>query len=153
MKLMDFINDNYIHIQLSPKNKVELIEQMVDHLLKLHPEISKKNLLENLLQRENENSTGIGNQIAIPHTIDKNIKKTVCLIGQIPAGVEFDSMDNKKVLLAFMLVSPPGLMSEHIRLLSRIARLCKEPHMVESLSKSSKEEIIKLISQEDSKQD
>lgn len=153
MKLIDFINKEYIYHQLAPKNKNDLIELMAGQLCLLHPEISKKTLVENLLRREEENSTGIGNQIAIPHTIDKNIKKTVCLLGQIPGGVEFESMDNKKVLIAFMLVSPPGLMSEHIRLLSRIARVIKDPKIVEMLSVASKEEILKIITNEDSKQD
>ena len=153
MKLVDFIKPDFICGQLTPKNKKELIELMVNHLCVLQPDIVKKILTENLLNREEENSTGIGNQIAIPHTIDKNIKKTVCLVGQIPNGVEFESMDNKKVLIAFLLVSPPGLMSEHIRLLSRIARVMKDPNKVEFLSKLNKDEFLKLIIAEDDKQD
>lgn len=153
MKLVEFINHDYIYPQLTPKNKNELIELMATKLCQLHPEVSSKVLVSNLLQREEESSTGIGNQIAIPHAIDKNIKKTVCLVGQIPAGVEFDSMDNKKVLIAFMLVSPAGLMSEHIRLLSRIARVVGDQNMVIKLSKASSEEIFQLIFKEDAKVD
>lgn len=151
MKITDFTKIEFVCENLIATNKNELLELMVSQLCKFQPEVNKEKLLENLLIREKENSTGIGNQIAIPHTTDKNIKKTVCLIGQIPEGIEFDSLDNKKVLLAFLLVSPTGLMSEHIRLLSRVAKIVKDPKLVETLSKASKDELLKLIIAEDEK--
>lgn len=151
MKINEFTKAEFVCENLKPTSKIELLESMVNQLCKFHPEINKEKLIENLLIREKENSTGIGNQIAIPHTTDKNIKKTVCLIGQIPMGLEFDSLDNKKVLLAFLLVSPPGLMNEHIRLLSRVAKIVKDPKLVETLSKASKDDLLKLIIAEDEK--
>ena len=153
MRLTDFVNKDLICHQLMPKSKNDLLGLMVNHLCHLQPEIPKKALLENLIIREEENSTGIGNQIAIPHTTDKSITKTVCLIAQIPEGLDFESMDNQKILIAFLLVSPPGLMSEHIRLLSRIARVIKDHSVVVALSKASVEEALKLLAEEDSKHD
>ena len=75
MKITDFTKAEFICENLKSSNKNELLEFMVNQLCKFQPEVNKEKLFENLLIREKENSTGIGNQIAIPHTTDKNIKK------------------------------------------------------------------------------
>ncbi|PCJ62228.1 MAG: hypothetical protein COA79_03985 [Planctomycetota bacterium] len=150
MKLADFIDEGLICCNIKPESKSILLENLSKRICQKYSEINETSLLENLLKREEENSTGIGNSIAIPHCIEEKINKTICLIAQIPDGVDFDAMDDKKVKIVFLLISPPLRMSEHIRLLARITRIIKDRNVVTSLIDSkTNQEILNILLQED----
>lgn len=152
MKLADYIDVELICHNINPENKTDLLENLSKLICDKHTNIDPKSLLENLLKREEENSTGIGSFIAIPHCIEEKISKTICLIAQIPDGVDFDAMDDLKVKLVFLLISPPLKMSEHIRLLARITRIIKDPNIVTALStSSSKDSMLEILLQEDAR--
>jgi mannitol/fructose-specific phosphotransferase system IIA component (Ntr-type) len=53
-------------------------------------------------------------------------------MAQIPGGVEFDSLDEAPVHFVFLLLSPPG--SGHLKVLARIARLCRQEGFVGDIS-------------------
>jgi nitrogen PTS system EIIA component len=91
-------------------------------LLKNIPEVSKTNLYESLVERENLMSTGIGKGIAFPHPRtpladigDEKILATFFLRN----AVEFHAIDGKPVKVLFMLLFPTT--REHLNLLSRLA--------------------------------
>ena len=75
---------------------------------------------------------------------------TVIALALSREGIDFLSLDEKPVHTIFLLLSPPAASSTHIKLLARIARLMRQPDVLEQLlNASSADEVIQKIRQFD----
>lgn len=152
MRIMDFLSRDAISVELKAKTKKEVIEELVDLLIKAKKleEINKNKVLKALLDREELGSTGIGQGIAIPHAKSDGVKEVVASFGKSNEGVEFDALDNKPVYLLFLLLAPMESSNLHIKALAKISRLLKHKYFRSSLRKATNvEEIIKIISEDE----
>ena len=87
-------------------------------------------LVKGVLERERQTSTLCG-PIAIPHTRDKELERFVAAIGINPEGVINES-PVPRVIVTF--VSPDAQRSEHLALLSSIARLSRDQEVVNGIA-------------------
>ena len=152
MKIMDFLNEKAVCANLTASTKEEVIEELIDLLLKAQVIKDKKKLIKILLDREALGSTGIGQGVAIPHGKSESIKELVAAFGISEKGVDFDSLDGEKVYIFFLLVAPEDSAGPHLKALARISRLLKDRYFRDTL-KAAKDEktLLKIIKQEDSK--
>ena len=67
MKITDLISTAPIDLNVKAKNKEELIEKAVKLMTKNGNIKDEQKYLELVTQREKQSSTGIGEEIAIPH--------------------------------------------------------------------------------------
>ena len=86
-----------------------------------------------LTAREDIGSTGFGNQIAIPHCALDGIDDFVVGLLQVPAGVDFDAMDGKKVKLLAFIISPESKRTQHIQYLAAVSRIFKSTNQINTL--------------------
>lgn len=79
-----------------------------------------------LLDRENLQSTGIGDGVAIPHasTDDVTVQAAALLI--CPTGIDFSAIDGAPVNIVFGVVGPRRATGEHLKTLARISRLLRD---------------------------
>ena len=64
--------------------------------------------------------------------------------------MDFESIDNAPVHIAFLLLSPPGQVGKHLRILARIARLASQKDMLSRiLTATSEADIYAIIEKED----
>lgn len=84
--------------------------------------ISEKAISLALTERESQGSTGFGDEIAIPHAGVAGLEEFLIFIAHAPKGVEFESLDKKKVRLFFVILGPENRPSEHIQILAAISR-------------------------------
>lgn len=84
-------------------------------------------VVEKLLsEREQLQSTGIGDGVAIPHTsIDKAERQAGALL-LCPRGVDFEAIDGSEVNIIFGVVGPKRATGEHLKTLARISRLLRD---------------------------
>ena len=68
-----------------------------------------------LLERESLQSTGIGEGVAIPHGALALLETQVAALLVVPAGVEFQAIDDMKVTILFAVVSPKRATGEHLK--------------------------------------
>ena len=123
MRLRDYISRELTFVMHGPMLKVDCLRELVAHVKQQHDEIDERALLARLIAREEEVTTGIGHGVAIPHAALEGLMHTLCVVAQIPEGIDFLAIDASPVHVIFMLLSPPGATGVHIRLLARIARL------------------------------
>ena len=92
---------------LAGQSKSAALKEMADALLAAgdvrHPEV----ILDALASREKLGSTGIGKEVAIPHSRTVSIPQIKVLIARAPKGIPWDSADGKPVKLIFVVVAPP----------------------------------------------
>jgi PTS system nitrogen regulatory IIA component len=150
MKLLDILPKKSIIPDLKGKTKKQVLEELIDALLREKPELDRERLMAVLLERERLGSTGIGDGIAIPHGKLKDLNQLILAFGKSSAGVDFESMDGKPVHLFFLLVAPENCTGIHLRALARIARLLKNAPVRKRLANvSTQDEIYAVIQQED----
>lgn len=81
---------------------------------------------ERLEAREQLQSTGIGEGVAIPHaSVDQASAQAAALL-ICPAGVPFEAVDGADVTLIVGVVSPKNAPGEHLRILARLSRLLRD---------------------------
>ena len=93
MKIMDFLSDDAITVDLKSINKTDAIKELVDLLINAG-ELDKKDktkVVELLIAREALGSTAIGHNVGIPHAKTDCIKDLVGAFGLSKKGVDFDS--------------------------------------------------------------
>jgi len=79
-----------------------------------------------LADREELQSTGIGDGVAIPHGSLEVLDGQTAAMLLCPAGVEFDSIDGRPARIVIGVVGPKRATGEHLRMLARISRLLRD---------------------------
>jgi len=85
------------------------------------------------LQRERLGSTGVGNGIAIPHGKIASVRSIVGVFARLESPVDFEALDDQPVDLVFLLLAPEGAGADHLKALSRIARVLRDQDLVAKL--------------------
>jgi nitrogen PTS system EIIA component len=150
MRIMDFLSEKNIAVDLKAKNKRDVIEELVDLLVGTGQVSDKKKMVQILLEREELGSTGIGQGIAIPHGKCDTVKELTAAFGLSRAGVAFEALDGEPVFIFFLLVAPEGTAGAHLKALARISGLLKDKYIRKKLTASqTPSEIVKIIQEEE----
>lgn len=110
-----------IFYRIGGTDKASVLRAMVEHL-RVPEEVNREFLLQVLLARENLQSTGIGEGVAIPHVrnpIVLHVPRPMITLCFLKQPVDFDALDGKPVHALFSLISPT--VRAHLRLLSRLS--------------------------------
>ena len=152
MKLSEILTKKNIIKDLKSFDKESVLEEL-SNFLKDRGEIpNKKNLLLSLLEREKLGSTGIGENVAIPHAKIRDIDKIITVFARSQIGVEFESLDQKPVNFIYLILAPENSTGRHLKALARISRLFKNPSLRESVLRANEtDQIYSILVDEDSK--
>ena len=113
---------------------------------------NKQALNTALLEREKLGSTGIGENVAIPHAKCDEIQQIITLFGRSTKGIEFESLDQRPVHFICLLLAPTNSTGPHLIALARIARLFKSKPLREKILKAhGSDNIYSVLIEEDSK--
>ncbi len=121
MNIAEYIKKECLVMDLSSNIKEDAIAEVAatfsDESVK-----DKQLFVKEILQREEEGSTGIGFGVAIPHARTDQVKDFVIGFGRSKAGIEFNSIDKQKVHIIFVLGANPDYMSLYLRMLAELAK-------------------------------
>jgi len=145
-RVSDYLKKDGIILNLMPKPKIEIIKEMVAKIPDITEEKSKR-IIEKIMKREQLESTGIGNGIAIPHARTEEVDGLIVLFAHSSkGGVDFDALDGKPVYLIFLILSQEGEKNLYIKVLARLSRLLRQSKFREELMKAQNaDEVIKVI--------
>lgn len=76
-------------------------------------------------EREAVLSTGIGHGVAIPHGRSSTIEQLAVVGGVTAKPMPFDAVDGDPVNVFFLIVGPESSAGQHVKVLSRIARIIR----------------------------
>ena len=93
MKIIDIIKKDSIIANLVGTNKEEVLNEVTDFLLNKEIIKDKQVLLHTLIEREKLGSTGIGENVAIPHGKSDELSKVVMVFARSLKGLDFESLD------------------------------------------------------------
>ncbi len=133
MRLTELLDESHILTGVNVRTRDELFRLLVDHLVELHPDLDADLVLERLIDREHQASTALTDRVALPHTMIPGLETTIVLLAVLAKPLDYDGNGRRAVRLAFLLLSPADRPTVHIRVLSRIARLCSRQDVVDQL--------------------
>ena len=152
MKIADILKKENIIDNLVSTDKASALEELSSFLKNKGLVLNKETLLNALMGRELLGSTGIGENVAIPHAKISEIDQIITIFGRSIKGIEFDSLDKKPVHFIYLVVAPMNSSGQHLKVLARISRLLKNKSLRESIiSATETNQIYSIIADEDSK--
>ncbi len=127
MRLSDIITSDRILVDREGKlpSKAEALRAL-SQLLGGAVSAPEDEVLALLLEREQLQSTGIGDGVAIPHSALEHADAQAAALLLFPSGIDFDAIDGKPVHIVFGVVGPKRATGEHLRTLARISRLLRD---------------------------
>ena len=129
MDLSDLIEVPAIMPALKANSKKQLLQLLAEKASAVTG-LPEREIFDTILQRERLGSTGVGNGIAIPHGKLPGIKAITGVFARLDNPVEFESLDDQPVDLVFLLLAPEGAGADHLKALSRIARVLRDSETV-----------------------
>ena len=145
MRLREFFSDDAINLQLQSSTKDDVLKELVG-LLKLDDK-AEQTLVKMLKRRETLGSTGIGQNIAIPHCRALAVNRLRVAFGRKLEGIDFNAIDGKPVNYFFLIVAPPlEVSNQYLPVLGKIAQFAKEADVPDKLAKlATPAEFLKLL--------
>lgn len=132
MELADILAEHAVLSCSGVLDKRQLFDQLAERAAEITG-APKEDLLNTLTAREELGSTGLGNGIAIPHGKVAGLKGVTAVFARLDHPIEFDAVDDLPVDIVIMLLAPVGGGADHLKALSRVARLLRTESVVDQL--------------------
>lgn len=136
MDIRELLLKDVMIMNLKAKSKDEVIDEMVHKYFEQGVIDDEKLYKADIVKREQESTTGIGDGIAMPHAKDKAVKRATVLFAKSETGVDFDALDGQPVQLFFMIAAPEGANNTHLQALASLSSLLINPDLVAKLKQA-----------------
>lgn len=141
MKLCDIIRAELTFLELEARDCEEALGAVSANLEEATG-LTTERIHAALLEREALGSTSVGNGFAIPHCKLTDLETIVVALARLAEGVEFnDGKNHPPVRFFFIVLSPPDQPTEHLQVLSQIARILKNGNLRDELMKAPDAEV------------
>lgn len=124
MELIEIVDRKCCAVNFKASSKDEVLKKIAEIAVRspLLEKIDQDSLYKQIKDREDQGSTGFGDGIAMPHARIEGMEKFLVFIITSTKGVEFDSLDKKKVKLIFVILGPAEAVQDHLKILATISR-------------------------------
>ncbi|WP_046214452.1 PTS fructose transporter subunit IIABC [Paenibacillus wulumuqiensis] len=148
-QLTDIMDLDLIRLDLQGETRDQVIDEMIDILDQNGKLSSAPDFKQAILAREQESTTGIGMNIAIPHGKSQAVQRPAVVFGLKRDGVDWHSMDGTDARLIFMIAVPRSSQGNaHLKVLQMLSRkLMDEQYRNQLLQVNSREEAYQLLEQ------
>ena len=137
-----------IYYDMPGKDIIEVFENVINGLSFLG-KVDHKVILNELLNREELASTGIGNGIAIPHTRERlqiGLQEAHIPVVFLKNQIDFNAIDGNPVFVLFMIFT--NSTRDHLMVLSRISQALKNRRLLGVLNeKNNDQSLLKQINE------
>lgn len=144
MKLSEMLNKDQIILDFKADDKADIIRLLVDNL----QGVDKDGLLEQLLEREELGSTGIGEGVAVPHVRLDSVDELHVVFGRPQKPVDYDAIDEEPCSFFFLVIGSdaPDGRQNYLQLMAKISRLMRNQSARDGIqSAPSGEEVLAVI--------
>ncbi|MEK3994073.1 fructose-specific PTS transporter subunit EIIC [Psychrobacillus sp. FSL K6-2365] len=146
MKIIQLLTEETIILNLDATSKQQVLEELAGQLEQAGKLVDRQAFLQDILVRESQSTTGIGEGIAIPHAKSLAVKTPAIAFGRSEHGLDYESLDGQPAHLFFMIAATEGANDDHLEALSRLATfLMDEKFRSLILAASSKQEVLQAI--------
>ncbi|HTP58302.1 MAG TPA: PTS sugar transporter subunit IIA [Spirochaetia bacterium] len=149
IKLSRYIRPECFLHDLAEKTREDALRRIIHEAAAKGLIKNEEELFSRFMERENVQTTAVGNGIAIPHCFTEEISDLVIIVARAPGGLEFDSFDGKPTQVVFLLMGNQEEHSLHLKALARIARLIKSTGFIQKIvTAGSIQDMVKAFEEE-----
>jgi len=123
MVVSDYLKEKFCLVDLQATDKEGAIKELAEVLSAGSKLIDQEVFIKDVFEREELGSTGIGNNVGIPHARTKAVKGFVVAFGRSTSGIEFKALDGEKVKLVFLMGADPNELNLYLRILAELSKL------------------------------
>ncbi len=152
MKFSDFIVSNAITPELAATDRNGVIRELVSSLAEAGalPKSAVEEVVDALVKREENGSTGFGKGVAVPHVKHPKVKKMVATLGRSVQGVDFAALDHQPVYSVVLLLSPENQPQQHLQAMNIVfSNLQKDIFRRFLRQSATREAIVDLLDEAD----
>ncbi|WP_167367477.1 PTS sugar transporter subunit IIA, partial [Streptomyces hygroscopicus] len=121
--LSGYLTERTVKERLAADDKDAAIREMAELLATTGRVADTAELVRAAFVREEQGTTGLGEEIAIPHAKTDAVTAPVVGFARSPEGIEWGAPDGTKARLVFMIAVPEAAAGdEHLRILARLSR-------------------------------
>jgi nitrogen PTS system EIIA component len=133
MRLMDLVSAESIEPGLRAADKHSVLAALGVLLARAMPGAKAEDVTRVLEEREALASTGVGDEVAIPHGRMAGIDRVVAALAFSATGVEFDAIDRRPVRIFVAIIAPEKDTTGHLKALARFSRLLRDSRVRDRL--------------------
>ena len=122
-RLLDFLDEHHISVNISGTSKEEVIRSLAAQLYstKVRPSISQEEFVQKVLQREQVATTCLSEGLMIPHALLEEGEDFTGILGISSKGLDLGSPDGQPVHAVLLLATPESDSKRHLEVLAAFA--------------------------------
>jgi PTS system nitrogen regulatory IIA component len=132
MEIVDLLNGERVVDNLPAASKKQVLQELSKRAAEITG-LDERSIFNILLERERLGTTGVGKGVAIPHGKTAELSELYGLFARLDQPIDFDSVDDQKVDLVFLLLAPEGAGADHLKALARVSRVLRDASVCQSL--------------------
>ncbi|MFP4330734.1 MAG: PTS sugar transporter subunit IIA [Alkalispirochaetaceae bacterium] len=144
--LVEMLDPRCIDLSFSKRRRKQVVRRLVELAGVTGAVRDQEELAKQILKRDDEVSTAVGDGVAIPHRISPLVDRRLLVFLRTEKAAAFSPPDGQPVHLVFLLLAPEGAVNDHLRSLSRLARLLHDATFRSALmAAQSSDEVVELL--------
>ena len=124
-RLLDFLDEHHISVNVSGSTKEEVIRSLASQLYttKVKPSIPQEEFVSRVLKREDLETTCLSEGLMIPHAVleEDEGEEITGILGISSKGLDLDAPDGRPVHAVLLLATPEADRKRHLEVLAAFA--------------------------------
>ena len=148
MRLKDILSPQDVIPDILSATRDDVISELVDKISD-QAALPADKLVRLLIERENQAPTAMSGGVAVPHARLRELDRFILAVGRSGKGIKFGEGE-EPTRIFFLLIAPAGDTVTHLKVLARIARICRSQSFLQDVRDAySARDIYERIMKED----
>lgn len=146
MEIKDLLSKDLMIMNLKSTTKKDVIDEMIEKLYENNVINDVLKFRSEIMKRELESSTGLGEGVAMPHAKTSAVNKPAIVFARSTTGVDYEALDGEDTYIFFMIAATEGQNQMHIETLAKLSKLLLKEGFIDRLKSSeTPEDVYKTI--------
>lgn len=146
MQIADILTPERTQCDIHSASKKASLESLANLIASADSSLTRTEVFNSLLNREQLGSTGLGKGVALPHGRLKHCGRTLGAFIRLSTAVNYGAVDDEPVTLLFALLVPEDSTQEHLELLARLAEKFSDDTVLYQLkTEPSRDKVFNLL--------
>lgn len=146
MEIKDLLSKDLMIMNLKSTTKKDVIDEMIEKLYENNVINDVLKFRSEIMKRELESSTGLGEGVAMPHAKTSAVNKPAIVFARSTTGVDYEALDGEDTYIFFMIAATEGQNQMHIETLAKLSKLLLKEGFIDRLKASeTPEDVYKTI--------
>jgi len=149
LKLKDILNPEDVIAEMKASDRDGAVAELVE-VIKDRVPMDKDTLINLLIEREEQAPTAMSGGVGVPHGRIPELSQFILAVGRKKEGIAFGAEEGKTSIF-FLLMAPTDDTVTHLKILARIARICRNGALRDEILEAEDDEgIYRALMKEDS---